>query len=68
VKELDHLDLLLQAREYEQKGYSNLGGFFKMHYQHPTTSAIAQQIMADHSALKEKSALTDNEGDQIPKK
>jgi hypothetical protein len=53
VKELDHLDLLMQAREYEQKGHTNLEVFFQMHCKHPTTSALAEHIMSDHKKLKE---------------
>jgi 5'-deoxynucleotidase YfbR-like HD superfamily hydrolase len=55
VKELDHLDLLLQAREYEQKGHTDLDEFFRLQFKHPTTSALAEQIMSDHKVLKEKS-------------
>jgi len=57
VKELDHLDLLLQAREYEQKGHTNLDEFFRLHFEHPTTLALAQQIMADHKTLKESATV-----------
>ncbi|CAB3359494.1 Hypothetical predicted protein [Cloeon dipterum] len=52
VKELDHLDLLLQAREYEQKGHSDLNEFFRLQFQHPTTMALSQQVMDDHNATK----------------
>lgn len=50
VKELDHLDLLLQAREYEEKGYDDLEEFFRLQFSHPTTLTLAQQILANHKA------------------
>lgn len=56
VKELDHLDLLLQAREYEEKGYDDLEEFFRLQFSHPTTTQIAHQILADHK--KHKSSAT----------
>lgn len=50
VKELDHLDLLVQAREYEENGYENLEEFFRLQFSHPTTLALAQQTIADHKS------------------
>jgi len=44
--ELDHLDLLMQARE--QKGHISFE-FLRLFYQHPTT--LAEQIMSDDKVL-----------------
>ncbi|KAF4521256.1 hypothetical protein B566_EDAN008457 [Ephemera danica] len=53
--ELDHLDLLVQAREYEETGYDNLEEFFRLQFSHPTTLALAQQTIADHKSHKASS-------------
>ncbi|XP_059476891.1 5'-deoxynucleotidase HDDC2 [Neocloeon triangulifer] len=62
VKELDHLDLLLQAREYEQKGYTDLEEFFRLHFESPVTSDLALQIMADHKAQSVENNLAKENG------
>jgi hypothetical protein len=64
VKELDHLDLLMQAREYEQKGHTDLEVFFQLHFEHPTTSALAEKIMSDHNKLKENSIAHGTESNE----
>jgi hypothetical protein len=62
VKELDHLDLLVQAREYEEKGYDDLQEFFRLQFSHPTTLALAQCAIDDHKSHQATLASTKSDG------
>lgn len=56
----------MQAREYEQKGHNDLNEFFRLHFEHPTTSALAEQIMSDHKVLKDKSIVNGSKENVTP--